>query len=68
MAGGTVGNIEKLLQGQTISDPSHKAELHRRLFEEAAVLSVEDLEGVIGGVMTDMAKFEAWSEEAVGKE
>ena len=55
--------MENLLRGGAFSNCSHRNALRKRLFDENAVLRVEDLEGVTGGVMTEPQKFEDWPDD-----
>ena len=57
-------DVEKLLRDGAFSNFSHKDALRKRLFaENAALLSIDDLEGVMGGVMTDRPQFESWPDD-----
>ena len=63
MGGRSEQDVEKLLRETIFSNPSHKAALRKRLFGENAVLSVDDLDCVMGGVMMELPKFEEWPDE-----
>ena len=56
-------DVENLLRGGAFSNFSHRDALRKRLFAKNAVLSLDDLEGVTGGVMTDTPKFEDWPDD-----
>ena len=63
MGGRSDRDMEQVLRGGACSNLSHKAALRKRLFDETTLLTIEDLEGVTGGVTTEIPKFEEWPDE-----
>ncbi len=52
--------IEKLLHEGAAINPAHKSALWKKLQDGDTELSVEDLEGVIGGVSVEAQEFLSW--------
>ena len=57
-------DMENLLRGGAFSNLSHRDALRKRLFDETAVLSVEDLDGVTGGVTAEVSALEDWPDDS----